>query len=111
MVLFWAWAADLGVGHPGLLELVEEELVPFIEGEAEPVVQLLDDFGQQLQLGLVLLAPALTEDALHLPGLGVERQRSLEGDLTTEVGQLDLGPRSSDVLVFWSRRRDARARQ
>jgi hypothetical protein len=31
---------DLGVGHPGLLELIEKELVPFVEGEAEPLIHL-----------------------------------------------------------------------
>ena len=40
IVLFWALSTHLGVGHPGLLELVEGQLLPLVEVEAEPLIHL-----------------------------------------------------------------------
>jgi hypothetical protein len=34
---------DFGVGHPGLFELIEQQLVTIVEIGAEPFVECLDD--------------------------------------------------------------------
>ena len=56
-----AWAASVVVGGPGLLELVEEQLVGVGQVEAEPLVEDLDDLREVLGLGLVL-RPSAVED-------------------------------------------------
>ena len=83
---------QLAVCDPLGLELVEQQLVGVGEVGAEPVVELLDDARQRLQLELLLAALPAAEERLDLAALGLQRQRSLVGQLVAQVGELDLGP-------------------
>src|SRR5450759_5685500 len=81
----------LGIGQPGFLKLIEEQLVTLVKIYPETLVQLVDDLRERFDVRLLLAATAFPEDALDLPGVGVERQRTLKGDLAAEVAQLNLG--------------------
>lgn len=61
-MLFWAWTMTSGVGDPGLLKLVEQQLVALVEVEPESLVEFGDDLRQVLDGWLVLLASAFPED-------------------------------------------------
>ena len=83
---------ELAVRDPVGLELVEQQLVGVGEVGPEPVVELLDDARQRLELELLLAAlPAAEERPDLADALTSSASEPLVGQLVAQVGQLDLG--------------------
>ena len=100
-----------GVGSPGLLELIEEELISVAEVGAVAIVEQFDDLGKRLDVGVLTLACSVTEDCLDLTRIGSEPERPLERDLGSQVREFDLGAEVRRSIVMASRSMLAKARQ
>jgi hypothetical protein len=68
-------SGDVGIGEPGLLELIEEELIGLVEVQSETAVEAVDYLGEMLDVRLLLPSRPISEEGGDFGTIGPKSKR------------------------------------